>query len=95
MLMICEVIARFDVLTEILNIFTKCFSIKNKNVDMDSIIGMRCSVVEKIDNYAGCGLIKVNGQYWAARSASDEDTFEIGEVLNIVAIEGVKVICRK
>lgn len=68
---------------------------KNNATDMDNIVGARCTVTEKIDNYAGCGLVRVNGQYWAARGANDDDVFEIGESLRVVAIEGVKLICRK
>ena len=66
-----------------------------KKNDIDSAIGQRCFVTETIDNYAGCGQVRVNGQYWAARAASDEDVYEAGEFLHIVAIEGVKLICKK
>ena len=62
---------------------------------INSIVGERCVVVEKIDNFAGCGEVKVKGQIWAARGVSEDDVFEIGERLSIVAIEGVKLICRK
>ena len=71
---------------------------KNKNdgeFNLESIIGSRCIVIEKIDNFAGAGLVKVNGTMWAARGAYDGDVFEIGESLNVVAIEGVKLICKK
>ena len=63
--------------------------------NIDAIIGERCVVTERIDNYAGCGQARVNGQIWSARGAYDDDAFEVGEVLNIVAIEGVKLICKK
>ena len=63
--------------------------------NIDAIIGERCVVTEKIDNYAGCGQVRVNGQEWSARGAGENDVFEAGEALKIVAIEGVKLICRK
>ncbi len=63
--------------------------------NIDAIIGERCIVTERIDNYAGCGQARVNGQIWSARGAYDDDVFEVGEVLNVVAIEGVKLICKK
>ena len=72
-----------------------CNKKKNNGSDMDSIVGSRCIVTEKIDNYAGCGLVRVNGQFWAARGAGEDDVFEIGEALRVVALEGVKLICRK
>lgn len=61
----------------------------------DNIVGKRCVVTEQINNFAGCGQVKVNGQSWAARAAYDEDTFEVGDVLSVVAIEGVRLVCVK
>ncbi len=63
--------------------------------NIDSIIGEKCVVTERIDNFAGCGQVKVHGQAWSARGCNDDDEFEEGEVLRIVAIEGVKLICKK
>lgn len=63
--------------------------------NIDAIIGERCLVIEKIDNFAGCGQVKVKGNVWSARGVSDDDEFEPGEILRIVAIEGVKLICKK
>ena len=62
---------------------------------VDDVIGMHCTVVERIDNYAGCGQVAVAGQSWSARGAEDDDEFEVGESLRIVAVEGVKLICMK
>jgi membrane protein implicated in regulation of membrane protease activity len=63
--------------------------------NIDAIIGERCVVTEKIDNYAGCGQVKIKGQIWSARGIDENDVFESGDVLQVVAIEGVKVICKK
>ena len=68
---------------------------QEKEFNPETIVGKRCVVVERIDNYAGCGQVKVNGQGWSARAAYDEDCFEVGETLSIVAIEGVKLVCVK
>ncbi len=67
---------------------------KNTKTNIDAIIGEKCIVAEKIDNFAGCGQVKVNGQIWSARSVEEDGVFEIGEVLVVVAIEGVKLICK-
>ena len=67
----------------------------NTKSEIESIVGDKCVVVERIDNFAGCGEVRVNGQVWSARGVGDDDEFDVGEVLNIVAIEGVKLICRK
>ena len=68
---------------------------KNTKTNLDAIIGEKCVVTEKIDNYAGFGQAKVKGQIWSARSVDENDVFESGEVLVVVAIEGVKLICKK
>ncbi len=61
----------------------------------DSIVGKRCVVVEKINNAAGCGQVKVNGQGWSARAAYDDEIFEVGDAVKVVAIEGVRLVCVK
>ena len=64
-------------------------------VCFEDAVGKRGTVIERVDNAAGCGLVKVNGQAYAARSISDEEIFEQGESLTVVAIEGVRLICRR
>lgn len=81
-------------------VFAKCVLVRirpkqNTKTNIEAIIGERCVVTERIDNYASCGQVRVNGQIWSARGAFENDVFEVGDVLNIVAIEGVKLICKK
>lgn len=81
-------------------VFAKTYLSKKLNssvvkTNIDAIIGERCVVTERIDNYVGCGQVKVKGQIWSARGVGEDDVFESGEILHVVAIEGVKVICRK
>ena len=66
---------------------------QEREFNPDNIIGKKCVVTEAVNNFAGCGQVKVNGQGWSARAARDEDQFEVGETLSIVAIEGVRLIC--
>lgn len=77
------------------DIVMKKLSKNDNRTNIDAIIGEKCVVTESIDNFAGCGQAKVKGQVWSARGAHEDDTFEVGEVLTIVAIEGVKLICVK
>ena len=97
--LIWQVIA-FLIISALGIIIAKTYFVKFKRggdsrTNIEAIIGERCVVTERIDNYAGCGQARVNGQIWSARGAYEDDTFEVGEVLNIVAIEGVKLICKK
>ena len=78
----------------ILSLFNKKKT-QEKNTGLGDIVGKKCVVVERVDNLAGCGQVRVNGQSWSARSAYDDEAFEVGQMLNIVAIEGVRVICIK
>ena len=73
----------------------KHFVASKRYVGVDNIVGEKCVVTETIDNFAGCGQIRVKGQYWSARGFFDDDIFESGETLRIVAIEGVKAVCKK
>ena len=77
------------------DIVMKKLSNNDNRTNIDAIIGEKCVVTERIDNFAGCGQAKVKGQIWSARGAHEDDVFESGEVLTVVAIEGVKLICIK
>ena len=66
-----------------------------KNNSLETVVGEKCTVTEKIDNYAGCGQVRINGQLWSARGTAENDVFEEGETLRIIAIEGVKLVCKK
>ena len=70
-------------------------SMPDRRTNIVALIGEKCIVTEKIDNFAGCGQAKIRGQVWSARGVNANDVFEAGETLTVVAIEGVKLICRK
>ena len=68
---------------------------KVKNFTLETVVGEKCTVIDEVDNYKGSGLVKVGNQLWAARAVSDDEIYEVGDVISVVAIEGVKLICRK
>lgn len=82
----------FVAITVVLTIIMKK---KKSNNVFDSVVGSKCTVVEIIDEYAGSGQVRVNGQEWAARLVGEDDIAEVGQTLKIVAIEGPKLICKK
>ena len=63
-------------------------------LNLDAIIGEKAIVVDRIQNIAGSGQVKVHNQIWSARSSEPDKVFETGEVVSVVAIEGVKLICK-
>ena len=67
---------------------------KKKHSELDYLLGSKCTVIEKIDNFAGSGQVKVGSEYWAARSYDDEIYYPVGKTLYVSAIEGVMLVCR-
>ena len=63
--------------------------------NVEALIGERCVVTSRINNFEDCGQVKVKGQFWTARGTGENDVFEVGEALTVVTIEGVKLICKK
>lgn len=76
-------------------IFKKTLGLKRVATNADAVIGEEAIVTESIDNIEGVGQVKVRGQIWTARSYDKDIKYEKGETLNVVAIEGVKLICKK
>ena len=68
---------------------------KKVATNADAVIGEMAVVTEPINNLEAKGQVKVRGQIWTARAADKNATYEIGEIVNVVAIEGVKLICKK
>lgn len=67
----------------------------DSRTNIEALIGERCVVTTRIDNFEDQGQVKVKGQYWTARGTGENDVFEVGEALTVVSIEGVKLICVK
>ncbi len=75
-------------------IIKKIFKLKDAPTTIEELIGEKAVVVEKIHNVAGSGLVKVKGQLWAARAVDCDAIYEKYKVVSIVAIEGVKLVCK-
>ncbi len=67
---------------------------KARRGSIDSVIGETCVVTEHIENLAGIGQVEIHGMYWAARSYHDDVIYMEGDVVTVLAVEGVKVIVR-
>ena len=90
----------FLVLSALLLIFMKPLSkkvlgIKHVATNADSLIGEKAVVIEAINNLEAKGQVKVRGQVWSARAQDKNAVYEKGDVLNVISIEGVKLICKK
>ncbi|MGM9534110.1 MAG: NfeD family protein [Intestinibacter sp.] len=63
------------------------------NTNLQGIISQKAIVVEDIEPYES-GVVKLNGEEWTAIS-KDELKIEKGKVVEIIEIEGVKLIVRE
>ena len=68
---------------------------KDTKTNVDSLIGQVAVVTEDIDNIHETGAVKVAGLIWTARSEKDDDQLRKGDIVEVLAVSGVKLICRK
>lgn len=70
----------------------------NKNrplaTNADSVIGKTAVVTEDIDNDLSTGRVKVDGVFWAARTA-DNSKIKKDDLCKIIEIRGVKLFVEK
>ncbi len=69
------------------------FLLGKKETSLEAMVGRSCTVTERIAPLTG-GQVRLGDSLWAARGLSPEAAYEEGAVLTVVAIEGVKLICR-
>lgn len=84
----------------VLLLFTRPFAAKYINrghikTNADDLVGREAVVQETIDNLAGTGKALVNGLEWTARAKEKDKIIEKGSIVEILAIEGVKIIVKE
>ncbi|MDE7112817.1 MAG: NfeD family protein, partial [Acetatifactor sp.] len=90
----------FLVVSLLLMVFTRPVAVKYFNKDrvrtnVESMIGRQAIVISEIDNLQGIGQVTVGGQEWSARSEDDKQHMNVGTVVEVVAVSGVKLIVRE
>ncbi|MCH1981681.1 NfeD family protein [Ruminococcus sp. OA3] len=63
--------------------------------NVESLIGKKAVVTERIENIQGHGQVQVNGLEWTARSLNDDIVIEKDEIVCIVRVDGVKLIVER
>lgn len=66
---------------------------KNRT-NVDRLIGNICIVTEQINNLKNTGEVRINGQRWSAKILNDDATIEVGTKVEIIDIEGVKLLVQ-
>jgi membrane protein implicated in regulation of membrane protease activity len=82
----------------VLLVFTRPFFAKHvmkepEKTNVESLIGEKAVVKERIDNLKSEGVAMVNGLEWSARSA-DDSVIDAGATVEIVEVKGVKLIVK-
>ena len=89
----------FFVVSLLLLFFTRPVAVRYFNRDriktnVESMVGRQAIVVSEIDNIQGIGQVTVAGQEWSAKSSDDKVRIPVGAVVNVMAINGVRLIVR-
>ncbi|MDD3413642.1 MAG: NfeD family protein [Lachnospiraceae bacterium] len=90
----------FLVVSLILLFVTRPIAVKYFNRDrvktnVESMIGRQGIVISPIDNLQGTGQVTVNGLEWSARAKEDGTTFQLGSVVVVTDVQGVKLIVEE
>lgn len=93
-------IIAFLAVSFLLLIFTRPVAVRYINkgrtkTNVDELIGETAVVMETIDNLEGTGQAKLKGMDWTARADQGQGTIEKGATVEVVAIEGVKLIVKR
>lgn len=71
----------------------KVFKVGQNKTNIDALIGQIGFVTMTIEE-KNLGQVKLNGQIWSAKSQG-HDTINVGEEVEVLAIEGVKIIVKR
>ena len=93
-------IVLFLVVSVLLLLFTRPVAVRymNKNrtkTNVDSMAGKEAVVTEEIDNLKAQGVVQVNGLEWTARAENSQEVIPKGAVVEVIKVDGVKLIVRK
>lgn len=90
----------FLIVSLALLIFTRPMAVRymNKGVpktNVNSLIGERAVVIQKINNLEQTGQVQINDIEWMARTSSDEVTIPEHAIVTIEDVQGVKLIVKE
>lgn len=89
----------FFIVSLLMLFFTRPVAVKYFNKDrvktnVESMVGRQAIVISEINNIQGIGQVTVGGNQWSARSTDNHIVIPAGAVVNVVAINGVKLIVK-
>lgn len=75
-------------------IAVRYFSKNTEKTNVEGIIGRSAVITQRIPDKDTTGKASLDGELWTARSL-EEESLEEGELVEIAAVEGVKLIVRR
>ena len=66
-----------------------------EKTNVEGLLGKKAVVIQKINNLAQTGQVRINDIEWMARTSDDSMTIPVGTVVVIKEIRGVKLIVEK
>ena len=76
----------------VLLFFTRPAALKLMRKDTEKTNGKKAVVIQKINNLAQTGQVRINDIEWMARTSDDSVTIPVDTVVIIKAVHGVKLI---
>ena len=87
------------IFTVLLVLLTKKFADKtappNVPTNVYSVIGKKANVIVEINGEKSTGQVKVDGDVWSAKTEDFNEAIPVGSVVEILKIDGVKVVVKK
>ena len=74
------------------------FGVKQKDQirsGAQALVGKRAIVTEAIDNLRAKGAVQVNGQYWSAKAADDDEKIPKESIVMISEVDGVRLVVER
>ena len=66
-----------------------------QKTNVDRVIGEKTLLTERVNNLDQTGKAVVLGQEWTVRAVDDNDIIEQGELVEVVAVSGVKLLVKR
>jgi membrane protein implicated in regulation of membrane protease activity len=57
-----------------------------------ALVGKQALVLERVANHEGVGCVKIDGEVWTARAFDDDQVFEPGVRVEVMAIKGATAL---
>ena len=75
-------------------IAVKFFNVQRQKTNAESLIGECAVVVEEVDTIKAQGRVEIHGMEWSAKTDEPDGKIEVGKVVVVDGIQGVKLIVR-